>query len=328
MSTHRNVDDDATGFSVIARPNVVGRVTDNPLPDMSVDKSTDVDPDESEPPLLRGPIPGNVNPSVLAAPSGTPVEQASSPSVDLVTITDMLTGEPMTIGADNRVYEGGGSPRVPQTTPRSQVPVDGAANVPPRIPPVLSVSSDQITRSSACDEAYQDRSVPSDGAVEDNGHSTSKTGRAASALLIDITPRGFIVAAILAVLSVDMFLGWTNRTPFVPTQVATVSMDRVINMGRAYFKAQGQDTMRAELSTAMLLDVANVELTKISKSGRFIAIIDADAVYGGDTYDISAALFDATIDASPDLGTGQAAEARLARTKAANAPTFSVLGGE
>jgi hypothetical protein len=325
MSTHRNVDDDATGFSVIARPNVVGRVTDNPLPDMSVDKSTDVDPDESEPPLLRGPIPGNVNPSVLAAPSGTPVEQASSPSVDLVTITDMLSGEPMTVGPDNRVYEGGGSSQAPQSVSRPQASVDGGVSTSPI---VRSVQDEQTMRSPIRDEAYQERSVPSVLPLEDSDHSTSKTERAASALLIDITPRGFIVAAILAVLSVDMFLGWTNRTPFVPTQVATVSMDRVINMGRAYFKAQGQDTMRAELSTAMLLDVATVELTKISKSGRFIAIIDADAVYGGDTYDISAALFDATIDASPDLGTGQAAEARLARTKAANAPTFSVLGGE
>jgi hypothetical protein len=268
MSKHRN-EHDINGLGSIVRSNVVGKVTDNPLPDMSVDKRLGDEGANSEPVSPLCSIGGKNLAALPAAPSG------------------------------------------PRPTP-----------------PASAVPSHQTTPRPARDETYEDWSAPSLPPVDEYARSISKTGQAASALFIDITPRGFVVAAILAVLSVDMVLSWSNRTPYIPAQVATVSMDQVINMGRAYFKAQGQDTMRAELSTAMLLDVATAEMDKISKSGRFIAIIDADAIYGGDTYDISAALFNATINASPDLVSGQAAETRLARTKAANAPTLFLLGGE
>lgn len=350
MSKHRN-EHDKNGLGSIVRSNVVGKVTDNPLPDMSVDKRLGDEGANSEPVSPLCSIGGNVVAPVSAVssdPRSTPsvisthedADREAKPSIDLGTTTDMLTGEPMTIGSDNRVHEidrslggdrqtartpagEGFEPKWPQETS-----VEARVMVPSLTPPASAVPSHQTTPRPARHETYEDWSAPSLPPVDEYARSISKTGQAASALFIDITPRGFVVAAILAVLSVDMVLSWSNQTPYVPTQVATVSMDQVINMGRAYFKAQGQDTMRAELSTAMLLDVATAEMDKISKSGRFIAIIDADAIYGGDTYDISAALFNATIDASPDLGSGQAAETRLARTKAANAPTLSLLGGE
>ena len=118
---------------------------------------------------------------------------------------------------------------------------------------------------------------------------------------IEVSMRELFVFGMLGFLTLDAVMGWMNRPSLVSTQVAVFSLDRVFEMANAHYMREGQNAQEAQLSTALLYDTVKEEIVRVDALGTYAAILDADAVYGGTTVDVTDVIFERALASSMSL---------------------------